>query len=169
MLLNSKYFIWQSVSNSLNTNKVLSAFVYMTHTFNHVAMIFLNAVSLIFHPLLALFREFSKMQYYDSKSQLDGSEFGSQSAFEMHPWPSHYSSQASIAPSYKSYLSTYTPSQASFFILPVTSELPNEQRRAQDNFGIAFLSLLINPIFGVAAILLSGTVLNLFTKAIFAF
>jgi len=100
------------------------------------------------------------MQYYDSKSQLDGSDMDSQSAFEMHPWPSHYSSQASIAPSYKSYLSTYTPSQASFFILPVTSELPNEMRRAEHNYGIAFLSLLINPIFGVVAILLSGKLIT---------
>lgn len=104
------------------------------------------------------------MQYYDSKSQLDGSEFGSQSAFEMHPWPSHYSSQASITPSYKSYLSTYTPSQASFFILPVTSEVPNETRRAQHNWGFAFCSLLINPIFGVVAILLAEMSRDFFNK-----
>jgi hypothetical protein len=101
------------------------------------------------------------MQYYDSKSQLEeGSEVDSQSAFEMHPWPSHYSSQASMAsitPSYKSYLSTYTPSQASFFVLPVTAEVPNEMRRSHDNWGFAFCSLFINPLFGLVAILLAGT------------
>jgi hypothetical protein len=63
---------------------------------------------------------------------------------------------ASITPSYKSYLSTYTPSQASFFVLPVTAEAPNEMQRAQDNWGFAFCSLFCNPIFGIAAILLAG-------------
>ncbi|KAL4228493.1 hypothetical protein ACF0H5_011541 [Mactra antiquata] len=104
------------------------------------------------------------MQYYDSKSQLDGSEIDSQSAFEMHPWPSHYSSQVSITPSYKSYLSTYTPSQASFFVLPVTSEAPNELRRPQDNWGFAFCSLFINPIFGIVAILLAEMSRDFFKK-----
>lgn len=107
------------------------------------------------------------MQYYDSKSQLDGSEVDSQSAFEMHPWPSHYSSQASMAsitPSYKSYLSTYTPSQASFFVLPVTAEAPNEMQRAQDNWGFAFCSLFCNPIFGIAALLLAEMSRDFFNK-----
>lgn len=107
------------------------------------------------------------MQHYDSKSQLEGSEIDSQSAFEMHPWPSHYSSQASMAsitPSYKSYLSTYTPSQASFFVLPVTAEVPNEMRRSRDNWGFAFCSLFINPLFGIAAILLAEMSRDFFNK-----
>ena len=101
------------------------------------------------------------MQYYDSKSQLDGSEIDSQSAFEMHPWPAHYSSQASIAPSYRSYLSAYTPSQASFFVLPVTAEVPDFMRRPQDNWGFAFCSLFCNPIFGIVAILLAGNYISI--------
>lgn len=107
------------------------------------------------------------MQYYDSKSQLDGSEMDSQSAFEMRPWPSHYSSQASmvsITPSYKSYMSAYTPSQASFFVLPVTAEIPDNLRRPQHNFGIACCAMFFNPIFGIVAILLSEMSRDFFNK-----
>lgn len=101
-----------------------------------------------------------KMQYYDSKSQLDAvSDIDSHSAFEMRPWPSHYSSQLSITPSYKSYLSAYTPSQASFYTLPVMQETPNEMRRPESNRGFAFFSLLFNPIFGIVAVLLAGKLL----------
>ena len=104
------------------------------------------------------------MYYYQDQQSQDGSVgIGSvsditetQSAFEMRPWPAHYSSQASITPSYKSFMSAYTPSQASFFVLPVTSELPDQERRPLDNWGFAFCSLFINPIFGVVALLLAG-------------
>lgn len=104
--------------------------------------------------------------YYDGQSH-DGSVSDiteTQSAFEMRPWPAHYSSQASITPSYKSFLSAYTPSQASFFVLPVTSEVPDQLRRPQDNWGFAFCSLFINPIFGVVAILLSEMSRQFFNK-----
>ncbi|XP_052806144.1 uncharacterized protein LOC128235373 [Mya arenaria] len=108
------------------------------------------------------------MQYYDSKSQLDNmSDVDSQaaSAFEMRPWPSHYSSQISITPSYKSYLSAYTPSQvSSFYILPVTADTPDQRRRPEHNWGMAFCSLLINPIFGIAAILLAEMSKEYFNK-----
>ncbi|KAH3701848.1 uncharacterized protein LOC127860723 [Dreissena polymorpha] len=104
------------------------------------------------------------MQYYDSKSQLDGSDLDSQSAFEMRPWPSHYSSQLSITPSYKSYLSTYTQSQASFFILPVTAETPQERWRSQHNWGFALCSMFINPIFGIVALLLAEMSKDYFNK-----
>ena len=105
--------------------------------------------------------------YYDRQSQDGSVNMGSvsditesQSAFEMRPWPAHYSSQASITPSYKSFMSAYTPSQASFFVLPVTSEVPDQLRKPEDNWGFAFCSLLINPIFGVVAILLAGRIFS---------
>lgn len=111
------------------------------------------------------------MYYYEQQSQDGSVNLGSvsditetQSAFEMRPWPAHYSSQASITPSYKSFMSAYTPSQASFFVLPVTSEIPDQMRRPQDNWGIAFCSLFVNPIFGVIAILLSEMSRQFFNK-----
>ena len=113
-----------------------------------------------------IFQIKSVMYYYGDRQSQDGSvNMGSvsditesQSAFEMRPWPAHYSSQASITPSYKSFMSAYTPSQASFFVLPVTSEVPDQLRKPEDNWGFAFCSLLINPIFGVVAILLAGMI-----------
>ena len=110
------------------------------------------------------------MYYIQDQQSQDGSiGIGSvsditetQSAFEMRPWPAHYSSQASITPSYKSFVSAYTRSEASFFVLPVTSEIPDQMRRPRDNWGFAFCSLFVNPIFGVVALLLAGRELLIF-------
>lgn len=88
-------------------------------------------------------------------SQGSESEFGSQ--YELKPWPpGHYSSQASMTPasSYRSLLSTYTPSHASY-VLQVVTDAPNIIKKPPDNWGFAFCSLFINPIFGVVALLLA--------------
>ncbi|KAK3582991.1 hypothetical protein CHS0354_027117 [Potamilus streckersoni] len=101
--------------------------------------------------------------YSDNRSH-EGSESDTASRYEMQSWPAHYSSQASITPSYRSYLSTYTPSQASFFILPVVMESPDTERKPADNWGFAFCSLLCNPVFGVFAILLAEMSKNFFLQ-----
>lgn len=54
----------------------------------------------------------------------------------------------------RSLYSTYTVSGTSY-ILPVMTKTPNQWRRPEDNWPIAFCSLFINPIFGIVAILLS--------------
>ena len=82
------------------------------------------------------------------------SEMGS--AFEMKKWPSYYSgSQASMAYSHRSFYSTYTPSYASTF-LPIVQQGPDKLKKPDDNFGLACISIFINPIFGIIAVLLAG-------------
>ena len=53
---------------------------------------------------------------------------------------------------YKSWLPLYL--QASTF-LPVVQNQPDEAKRPKDNFGFAFCSLFINPLFGLVAIVLA--------------
>lgn len=81
------------------------------------------------------------------------SEMGS--AFEMKKWPSYYSgSQASMTYSHRSFYSTYTPSYASTF-LPIVQQGPDKMKKPDDNFGLACVSIFINPIFGIIAVLLA--------------
>ena len=95
--------------------------------------------------------------YYNGSrvgSEMGDSEMGS--AFEMKKWPSYYSgSQASMTYSHRSFYSTYTPSYASTF-LPIVQQGPDKLKKPDDNFGLACISIFINPIFGIIAVLLAG-------------
>lgn len=42
------------------------------------------------------------------------------------------------------------------YVLPIVTKQPDPWRRPADNWPIAFMSLFVNPIFGIFAILLAG-------------
>jgi len=81
------------------------------------------------------------MRRYASKSSIAGghSLMGSRSLL--------YGSRRSL-------YSTYTMSGMSY-VLPIVAKQPDPWRRPPDNWPIAFLSIFINPIFGIFALLLS--------------
>ncbi|KAH9509773.1 hypothetical protein Btru_045163 [Bulinus truncatus] len=54
----------------------------------------------------------------------------------------------------RSLYSTYTMSGMSY-VLPIVAKQPDPWRRPSDNWPIAFMSLFVNPIFGIFAILLA--------------
>ncbi|BFZ22559.1 hypothetical protein BsWGS_25598 [Bradybaena similaris] len=81
------------------------------------------------------------MKRYASKSSIAGGQ-------------SLTGSRSLLYGSRRSLYSTYTMSGMSY-VLPVVAKQPDPWRRPADNWPIAFLSVFINPIFGVFAILLA--------------
>ncbi|CAG5130570.1 unnamed protein product [Candidula unifasciata] len=81
------------------------------------------------------------MKRYASKSSIAGAQ-------------SLTGSRSLLYGSRRSLYSTYTMSGMSY-VLPVVAKQPDPWRRPADNWPIAFMSLFVNPIFGVFAILLA--------------
>ena len=69
--------------------------------------------------------------------------------------PFNLSCRSLLYGSRRSLYSTYTMSGMSY-VLPIVAKQPDPWRRPPDNWPIAFLSIFINPIFGIFALLLSG-------------
>lgn len=80
--------------------------------------------------------------------------YGYEMSEKEHPWPSQ---SGSLSGSHPSLYSFYTPS-TSTYILPIAQELPDLHKKTPDYMGFAICSLIVNPIFGILAILASGKV-----------
>jgi len=63
-------------------------------------------------------------------------------------------SRSMLYGSRRSLYSTYTMSGMSY-VLPIVAKQPDPWRRPADNWPIAFLSIFVNPIFGIFALLLA--------------
>ncbi|GFO39005.1 hypothetical protein PoB_006551000 [Plakobranchus ocellatus] len=81
------------------------------------------------------------MRRYASKSSIAGGQ-------------SLTGSRSLLYGSRRSLYSTYTMSGMSY-VLPVVANQPDPWRRPADNWPIAFLSIFINPLFGIFALLLA--------------